>query len=198
MTLDPTEVANAFLDDGADVLISGIDTTEAIVVANQRAAEGDDVWAVSYDYKDGCAEAPDICLGVPYFNWGPAYLETVQAVMDGTWAPGWAWNAPDWSDINNPDTTAVGYEYGNGLTDEEKATLDEFIAGLAAGAQGEEGGLNLWTGPLSFQDGSVFLEDGQVASEKQIWYQAANADEAATSDEITPPQLFEGIVGTSE
>ncbi len=40
VTLDPTEVANAFLDEGRDVLISGIDTTEAIVVAKQRAAEG--------------------------------------------------------------------------------------------------------------------------------------------------------------
>ncbi len=198
VTLDPTEVANASLDDGVDVLISGIDTTEAIVVAGQRAAEGNAVWAVPYDYQGACAEAPDICLGVPYFNWGPAYLETVQAVMDGTWEPGWAWNAPDWTDINNPDTSAVGFEYGGGLTDDEKAQVDEFIAGLAAGAQGEDGGLNLWTGPLNFQDGSVFLEDGQVATEKQIWYQAANADEAATSDEITPPQLLEGVVGTSE
>src|SRR5690606_30076766 len=32
-TLSPTEVANGFLDGGADVIISGIDTTEAIVVA---------------------------------------------------------------------------------------------------------------------------------------------------------------------
>jgi simple sugar transport system substrate-binding protein len=198
VTLDPTEVANAFLDDGADVLISGIDTTEAIVVAGQRAAEGAQVWAVPYDYKGACDEAPDICLGVPYFNWGPAYLETVQAVQEGTWTPSWDWNPPDWSDINNPDTSAVGYVYGDGLTDDEKATLDEFIAGLAAGAQGEEGGLNLWVGPLSFQDGSVFLEDGQVATEKQIWYQAANADEAMAPEDVTPPQLLAGVAGASQ
>jgi hypothetical protein len=63
--------------------------------------------------------------------------------MDGTWAQSWEWNAPDWADINDPDTSAVGFVYGNGLADDDRATLDEFIAGLAAGAQGR-GGINLW------------------------------------------------------
>ncbi|MBP8973374.1 MAG: BMP family ABC transporter substrate-binding protein [Anaerolineae bacterium] len=197
-TLDPTEVSNAFIDDGRDVLISGIDTTEAIVVAKQRAAEGTAVWAIPYDFEGACEEAPDICLGVPYFNWGPSYLETVKAVQDGTWEASWDWNGPDWTDINNHDTSHVGFLYGNGLTDEDKATLDEFIAGLAAGALGEEGGINLWVGPLSFQDGSVFLEEGEVATFKQVWFQAANADEATAPEEVTPPQLLAGVQGTSK
>ena len=58
---------------------------------------------------------------------------------------------------------------------------------------GEEGGINLWTGPLNFQDGSVFLAEGQVATPKQIWFQAANADEARPPEEVTPPQLLAGI-----
>lgn len=198
VTLDPTEVVNGFFDGGVDVVISGIDTTEAIVVAGQRAAQGQQVWAIPYDFEGACAEAPDICLGVPYFNWGPLYLETVQQVMDGSWEPSWIWAGPDWEDINDPDTSAVGFVYGDGLTDDEKATLDEFIAGLAAGAQGEEGGLQLFTGPLTFQDGSVYLEEGEVATERQIWFAAANADEAATAAEVNPPQLLEGIVGTSQ
>lgn len=198
VTLDPTEVVNGFFDGGVDVVISGIDTTEAIVVAGQRAAQGQQVWAIPYDFEGACAEAPDICLGVPYFNWGPLYLETVQQVMEGTWEPSWIWAGPDWEDINNPDTSAVGFVYGDALTEEERATLDEFIAGLAAGAQGEEGGLHLYTGPLNFQDGSVYLEDGEVATERQIWFAAANADEAATAEEVTAPQLLEGIVGTSQ
>ncbi len=196
-TLDPTEVSNAFIDDGRDVLISGIDTTEALVVTSQRAAEGAAVWAVPYDYEGACAEAPEICLGVPYFHWGPAYLKAVAAVQEGTWAASWDWPGPDWSDINNPDTTVVGYIYGDGLTDEDKATLDEFIAGLAAGALGEDGGINLWVGPLNFQDGSVFLEEGEVATFKQVWFQAANADEATAPEEVTPPQLLAGVQGAS-
>ncbi|MBI5961033.1 MAG: BMP family ABC transporter substrate-binding protein [Chloroflexi bacterium] len=197
VTLDPTEVSNAFLDGGADVLISGIDTTESVVVANQRAAEGASVWTIPYDFEGSCAEAPEICLGVPYFNWGPAYAKTVEAVMAGTWTQSWEWNAPDWTDINNPDTSAVGFAYGDGLTDEEKATLAEFVDLLAKGATGEEGGINLWTGPLSFQDGTEFLADGVVATEKQIWFQATNADEATTPEEVTPPQLLAGVEGST-
>ncbi len=198
VTLDPTEVVNSFLDDGRDVIISGIDTTEAIVVTSQRAAEGAAVWAIPYDFEGACSEAPEICLGVPYFNWGPAYLAAVKAVQEGTWEASWDWLPPDWNDINNPDTSAVGFVYGDALTEEEKATLDEFIAALAAGAKGEEGGLHLFTGPLNFQDGSVYLEDGEVATEAQIWFAAANADEATSPDQVNPPQLLEGIKGASQ
>lgn len=181
VTLDPTEVANGFVDSGADVLISGIDTTEALVVAGQRTAEGESVSAVPYDFIFSCEEAPDVCLGVPYFNWGPAYTATIQAIMDGTWEQSWDWNAPDWEDINNPDTSAIGFEYGDALSEEAAANLDDFISMLAGGAMGEDG-INLYTGPLNYQDGTVFLEDGQVATAEEIWY---------------TEQLLEGVEGLS-
>src|SRR4030042_6751722 len=67
VTLDPTEVATQFFDSGVDVIMSGIDTTEAIDVAGQRAAQGETGWAVPYDYARACDQAPNICLGVPDF-----------------------------------------------------------------------------------------------------------------------------------
>ncbi len=176
VTSDPTVVANNFFDGGADVVISGIDTTEALVVAGQRAASGEQVWAVPYDFHDACNEAPDICLGVPYFNWGPPYLETAKSVVDGTFTATWQWLAPDWNDINNFDTSPVGFVEGPGLSAENKAQLDTFIAGLASGS------INLFTGPLNYQDGSVFLKDGETATDQQIWYM---------------PQLLEGMLGAS-
>ena len=181
VTLDPTEVANGFVDGGADVLISGIDTTEALVVAGQRTAEGEAIHAIPYDYVFACEEAPDVCLGVPYFNWGPSYVATIQAIMDGTWEQSWDWNPPDWEDINNPDTSAVGFEFGEALSEDAAANLEDFISMLAGGAMGEEG-INLYTGPLNYQDGSVFLEDGQVATAEEIWY---------------TEQLLEGVTGLS-
>jgi len=91
VTLDPTEVVTNFIDTGVDVVMSGIDTTEAIDVAGQRAAQGDAVWAIPYDFLGACDQAPDICLGVPFFNWGPSYLETALAVQAGTWQQSWDW-----------------------------------------------------------------------------------------------------------
>jgi simple sugar transport system substrate-binding protein len=177
VTLDPTLVSNDFIDGGADVLISGIDTTEALVVAGQRAAGGDAVTSIPYDYVNACDGAPEICLGTPWFNWGPAYLEIAQGVIDGTYEPTFQWLAPDWSDLNNPDTTAIGYIKGPGLAEDDAAVLDEFIAGLA------DGSLNPWTGPLNNQDGSVWLTDGEAATPQQIWY---------------TKQLLDGIDGASE
>ncbi len=176
VTLDPTQVTNEFYDGGVDVVISGIDTTEALVRAGQRAKRGEEVWAIPYDFKGACGEAPEVCLGVPYFNWGPAYLAIARSVQDGTFKAEWQWVGPDWSDLNNADTSAIGWVNGEGLSDEAAAQLDEFIGGLA------DGSINLYTGPLNWQDGSVFLKPGEVATDLQIWYSG---------------QLLEGMTGAS-
>jgi len=163
-TLDPAKVAADFFNTGHDVVISGIDTTEGLIEANKMAKAGKKVWAVQYDYKEGCQEAPDVCLGVPYFNWGPAYVKAVKLVMDGKWAQYWDWNGPDWKEINNPDTSAVGFVKGKALSQQNGEKLDAFIKGLA------DGSINLFKGPLQFQDGKVYLKEGEVATDLQVWY----------------------------
>jgi simple sugar transport system substrate-binding protein len=175
-TLDPTKVADEFYGSGHDVVISGIDTTEALVEANKLHQAGKQVWAVPYDFEGACDEAPDICLGTPYFNWGPAYVQAIQAVRNGGYEQYWEWNGPDWSDINNPDTSAVGFVKGPALGAEAAAALDAFIQGLG------DGSINLFTGPLSFQDGTPFLAAGETADDLKIWYM---------------PQLLEGMEGAS-
>ncbi len=163
VTQNPTEVANQFYDSGTDVVMSGIDTPEAIVVAKQRADKGEKVFAVPYDYKGACALGPKVCLGVPYFNWGPAYVKIIGDFKAGNWKQSWDWNGPDWKDINNVDTSAVGFVKGDGLTKDQQDTLDKFIAELA-------NGLNLFTGPMNYQDSTVFLDPGKPATDSQIWY----------------------------
>jgi simple sugar transport system substrate-binding protein len=123
----------------------------------------------------GCKEATDVCLGVPYFNWGPAYVQNIKSAMDGKWKDHFEWNPPDWKNINNPDTSAMGFEKGAALSTDASTTVDKFIAELA-------GGLNLWKGPLNLQDGTAYLKQGEVATDKQIWYL---------------PQLLEGMEGQS-
>ncbi|MFH1103720.1 MAG: BMP family ABC transporter substrate-binding protein, partial [Actinomycetota bacterium] len=157
-------------------VISGIDTTEALVVAGQRAAAGENVFAIPYDFQGACAEAEDACLGVPYFNWGPSYLQVLNSVLNDTFEASFNWFGPDWTDINNADTSGVGWVNGTALGADAATDLDTFIAGLA------DGSINLYTGPLNYQDGTPFLADGEVGTDYQIWY---------------AEQLLEGIIGAS-
>lgn len=177
VTLDPTEVSNDLINEGADVLISGIDTTEALVVTGQRAERGEQVLAIPYDYEGACDEAPEVCLGVPYFNWGPGYLERIEAVIAGKWEPQFVWAEPDWDDINNHDISPIGFLKGPALADEWSGQIDEFIDKLA------DGSIDLFVGPLNYQDGSQFLGPGEEATDEQIWYMQ---------------QLLEGMEGPSE
>ena len=175
VTSDPTQVADDFYNSGFDVVISGIDTTEALVEAKKFTDAGQDVWAIPYDYEGACEEGSEVCLGVPFFNWGPAYLEYLTAYQEGTLETGWHWLSPDWSDINNPDTSAVGFLKGDALSEEASAEVDRFIEELGQG-------LNLWTGPIVLQDGTEYIPADQVATDFEVWYL---------------PQLLEGMEGQS-
>ena len=184
-TLDPTEVANEFFDSGADVVISGIDTTEAIQVAGRRAIEGERTFAIPYGNAGGCDEAPDACLGVAYYNWGPAYLDVINSVADGSWEQSWDWLALDWMDINNPDTSTSGYGRGAGMPEDIVANLDDFQAGLAEYMSAQEmvDSIYLWQGPLNLQDGTELAAEGDAVPLLDIWF---------------VPQLLEGMIGASE
>lgn len=177
VTADPTQVVKNFFDGGADVVISGIDTTEALIVADQRRKEGAAVTAIPYDYLGACDAAPDACLGVPYFNWVPGYTHFITAAKAGKWQKEWVWIGPDWKDMNNMMTSSIGFLNGKALSAESASALAAFVKGLG------DGSINLFSGPLNFQDKTVFLKAGENATDEQIW---------------NLPQLLEGMEGASK
>jgi len=164
VTADPTQVAQNFFNTGYDVVVSGIDTTEAVVVARQKQKEGKTVWAIPYDYIGACEGASEVCLGVPYFNWGPSYVDFIKDSMAGKWTSKWIWLGPDWKDINNPDTSTVGFAGGPALSNPARQSLDAFIKDLGSKK------IELFKGPLNYQDNSPFLKDNQIATDQQVWY----------------------------
>ena len=176
VTADPTQVAQNFFNTGYDVVVSGIDTTEAVVVAGQKRKEGKTVWAIPYDYVGACEGTSDVCLGVPYFNWGPGLVKFVKMSMSKKWKQEWLWLGPDWKNINDHDSSTIGYARGDGLSEKAGKALDSFIKDLGTGQ------VQLFKGPLNYQDGTTFIESGQIASDKELWYMK---------------QLLQGIAGQS-
>ncbi len=163
-TEDPTQVSQNYFKNGYDVVISGIAPTEIPLVARQTSEKGKTVWAIPYDNAIACDGLSDVCLGVPFFNWGPGYLNFIKAAKSGRWKSKWIWLKPNWKSINSPDTTAIGFVAGPALTESAKTQLHKFTRNLAAGR------VNLFKGPLNYQDGKLFVRAGQTASDRQIWY----------------------------
>ncbi|BCS89592.1 BMP family ABC transporter substrate-binding protein [Pseudodesulfovibrio sediminis] len=176
VTSDPTQVAGSLVDEGYDVLISGIDTPDVVTVAKQRRAAGKKIWALPYDYEKACEGQGDVCLGVPYFNWGPGFLRISKQVAEGTYKTAFEWDAPYWADINDHDKSPVGFMAGEGMSADTKEALAAFTADLGSGK------IDLFTGPLNYQDGTPFLEAGEKGTDKKIWYMH---------------QLLEGMEGLS-
>ncbi len=174
VTSDPTQVADDFFNSGYDVVVSGIDTTEALTEAVKYTNAGKKVWAIPYDYEKAMSEGTAVALGVPYFNWAPAYGANIAAAKDGKWVSHFEWNGPDWKNFTG-DTGAVSFKKGAALSKEAAAAVDKFVGELA-------GGLNLWKGPLNYQNGSTFLANGKTAGDTEIWYL---------------PQLLQGMEGQS-
>lgn len=177
VTLDPTKVVNDYFNGGYDVVMSGIDTPEAATETKKAAAAGKKVKFVHYDLKTGCDLAPDVCLGVPYYNWSLPYTDAVKKAVDGKLTSEFVWLGPDWKDINDPVTSMIGFLPGNALG-ENKKYIDTFIKGLG------DQSINPYKGSIKFQDGKTeFLKAGETATDQQIWYM---------------PQLLAGMEGASK
>ena len=181
VTLDPTIVVNNFYDSGVDVVISHIDTPEALIETDKRAAAGEDVQVVGYDYEGACELAPTVCLGVPYFNWGPAYLDVAESVSLDNFEAGFDWIAPNFSDLNDKDSSSIGFIFGDALSDPGKELLEIGID-LFNERESDLGLRMLYEGPLNFQDGTNFVPAGGTPTLNDIWY---------------TPQLLEGMTGDS-
>jgi len=174
-TLDPTKVADDYFNGGYDVVMSGIDTPEAAVQAKKAAEAGKVAKYVHIDFKDGCNLAPDSCLGVRYYNWNVPYTTTLENLQRNKPLEPFVWLGPDWQDINSTTTSMIGFLPGKALGDKQKY-IDEFVKSLG------DGSINLYKGPINYQDGSTFLKKGEEATPQQIWYM---------------PQLLKGMDGPS-
>lgn len=95
-----------------------------------------------------CDGAADVCLGVPYFNWGPPYVDFVNKAAIGTLKQSWQWLSPDFKDINNLEKSPVGFAKGPALSPDVARKLDQFTADLVCGLD-HESTAAVWNIPLT-------------------------------------------------
>ena len=153
------EASSSLFDSGVQVVMTGADTP-----APAEAAP-DGKWGITYDYSGNCTSPK--CLTSMYWNWGPEYARIVEASREGTWKGGW--------EYFDSDSGAMGlYGFMEGeemrpgaaeLPEEDLALiqdkLDKFMSG-------ELDRFDVFSGPITDNQGNVILEEGQSLEQADL------------------------------
>jgi basic membrane protein A len=154
------DAAKAMIDQGVDVILQHTDSTAPQAAAQEANANGGRV--ITFGQASDMAAFKVNPDGTPgprvasiIDEWAPYYIKRVQAVMDGTWEQGNSWGGMAEGEVVIGEITDV-------VPADVKAEAEALIASIAAGDY------HPFTGPIMKQDGSVFLADGEVATDEQL------------------------------
>jgi basic membrane protein A len=186
------QAAQSLLDAGVDIVLIGSDTPGPLVAAANAGK-----WAFTYDYVNSCTPAPDKCLGTPYWNWGPVYLNIVKQIQAGTWKPG--------NDYLDADTGIVGfYGFMEGQVPQPGVPADVIPlvkAKLADMLAGKFTRFDVFKGPLKDNTGKEIVPAGQSLTQEDLEGIDAGTISAfnltdRTACTVCMNWLAEGIQGT--
>ena len=139
------DAAKALVDQGVDILTQHTDSTAPMQVAAERGIKG------FGQASDMIKFAPETQLTSIVDDWGPYYIERIQALIDGTWKQQDVWGGMKEGHV-------VMAPYTN-MPDDVKKLAEETEAKIKSGE------FNPFTGPIKKQDGSEWLKDGEVAED---------------------------------
>ncbi|WMS44721.1 BMP family ABC transporter substrate-binding protein [Acuticoccus sp. MNP-M23] len=146
------EVTKAMLDQGADVIANNLSSSSPFVAAEEAGAK-----SIGFQL-DMSKHAPEGMLTSVVFNW-EKYLEpTLQAMKDGTWTPN------EYGAFPGMDEGVVAIAP---LSDAVPADIKAKIEDVAA--KMEAGEFSPFDGPITAQDGTVKVAEGETLDDGGLW-----------------------------
>ena len=145
-----TDAANALIKNGVDVILQHTDSTAPHAVA----AEAGNV-ATFGQVSDMTEYAPFPRVSSIVDNWAPYYVKRAQDVMDDAWT-----SADNWVGLGS-GVVQIG-EITEAVPEDVKAEALKLRDEIA------EGTYHPFTGPVRLQDGTLWLEDGETASDEDL------------------------------
>ena len=137
------DAANTLVAQGADIITQHTDSTAAMQVAQEKGVKA------FGQASDMINFGKDVQLTAIIDDWSPYYLERVKAVVDGTWKQHDVWLGMDKGDV-------VMAPYTNMKPETAKAAA-EIEAKIKSNV------FEPFTGPITKQDGTTWLKDGEKA-----------------------------------
>lgn len=153
------ESAESLIQAGAGIVITGADTTGPIQVAGEMG-----VYGIGYDSRNACDVDPDACLTTPYWEWGPRYVDIINAMMDGSFA-----GTNDYFDVDSGALGLLGFMEGQepaaGVPED---VIDDVRELLAQMEQGEFTRFDLFTGPIRDNKGEIVVPEGVSLTQSDL------------------------------
>ncbi|WP_114965931.1 BMP family ABC transporter substrate-binding protein [Alkalilacustris brevis] len=143
------DAATALIEQGADVLMQHTDSSAPIAIAQENG-----VMAFG-QASDMVAFGPDAHLTAILDEWGPYYIERIQAVMDSTWQAGDVWHG-------FAEGMVALAPLNERIPEDVRAEAEFMIEAIAAGEY------HPFTGPINRQDGSPWLAEGETAPDGDL------------------------------
>ncbi|WP_417513169.1 BMP family ABC transporter substrate-binding protein [Minwuia sp.] len=143
------DAARALIDQGADILMQHTDSPAAMKVAEEKGIHA------FGQASDVARFGPNAQLTAIIDDWSPYYVARARAALDGTWEAG-----DTWGGIKSGMVAFA--PYGDAVPADVRKLADAARDAIALGT------LHPFTGPLNRQDGSVWLKDGETASDKDL------------------------------
>ncbi|PWJ21950.1 BMP family ABC transporter substrate-binding protein [Jannaschia seohaensis] len=148
------DAARAMIDQGVDVILQHTDSTAPQAAAAEANENGGRVFTFG-QASDMAAFKPVPRIASIIDDWSPYYIKRVGALMDGTYEQTASWGGM-------PEGEVVIGEITDAVPAEVKAEAEAMIAAITAGEY------HPFTGPIMKQDGTVFLAEGEVATDGQL------------------------------
>ena len=139
------DAAKSLIDQGVDILTQHTDSTAAMQVATERGIKA------FGQASDMIKFGPETQLTSIIDDWGPYYIKRVKAVLDGTWKQQATWDGMDTGHV-------VMAPFTN-MPDDVKKLAEETTAKITAKT------FHPFTGPITKQDGTPWLKEGEVADD---------------------------------
>lgn len=143
------DAAKSLLEQGSDVIAQHQDTPGPIQAAEEAGKLG-----LGYN-SDMRAYAPKAVMTGPVWNWGPYYVNTVKAVLDGTWKNGEYWGSLAEGII---DLGPYGLMVPQEVQDKVAAKRQEII----------DGKFEVFSGPLKDNTGIERVPAGTAMTDKEM------------------------------
>ena len=153
------ESAASLIDAGATVVITGADTPGPVQVAGEKG-----VFGIGYDSRNACTFAPEACLTVPYWNWGPEYVRIVSEMMAGTFV-----GSDIYFDVDSGSLGLLGFVEDQtpqpGVPESIIPPVQELIAQMEAG---EFTRFDVFAGPINDNKGNLFVPEGEQLTQSDL------------------------------